>query len=308
MRSALSNWKIVDDTLYYQNRAYAPPHLRKWILYLTHDHLTAGHPGHFTTLVNVKRDYWWPGMGTFVRNYIDGCATCQQMKSQTHPSAPPLNPIPSTTLRPFAQLSVDLITDLPESQGYDSVMVVVDHGLMKGVILTPCNKTITTKGVAKLFFSKVFSRFGLHEKLISDRGPQFASKFAKELRKLLDYEVALSTAYHPQTDGQTERMNQELETYLQIYCQTTPTDWAKHLPMAEFVHNSCKPEARNASPFLLMYGYKPRNIPYAVPETLIPAAEDRMTFLKKIRKEAIACHNLAMQRMAAWTQTSTFKP
>jgi hypothetical protein len=204
MQSALSDWKIVDDTLYYQNRAYVPPHLHKRILYLTHDHLTAGHPGRFTTLVNVKRDYWWPGMGTFVRNYIDGCATCQQMKSQTHPSAPPMTLIPSATLCPFAQLSVDLITDLPESQGYDSVMVVVDHGLMKGVILTPCNKTITAEGVAKLFFSKVFSRFGLHEKLISDRGPQFASKFAKELGKLLDYEVALSTAYHPQTDGQTE--------------------------------------------------------------------------------------------------------
>ena len=308
MRSALSDWKIIDDTLYYQKRAYVPPHLRKRILYLTHDHLTAGHPGRFTTLVNVKRDYWWPGMGTFVRNYVDGCATCQQMKSQTHPSAPPMHPIPSTTLRPFAQLSVDLITDLPESQGYDSVMVVVDHGLTKGVILTPCNKTITAEGVAKLFFSKIFSRFGLHEKLISDRGPQFASKFAKELGKLLDYEVALSTAYHPQTDGQTERMNQELETYLRIYCRTTPTEWAKHLPMAEFVHNSRKPEARNASPFLLMYGYEPRNIPYAVPETLVPAAEDRMTFLQKIREEAIACHNLAMQRMAARTRASTFKP
>jgi hypothetical protein len=94
-------------------------------------------------------------------------------------------------------------------------------------------------------------------------------------------------------------MNQELETYLRIYCQTTPTEWAKHLPMAEFVHNSRKPQACNASPFLLMYGYEPRNIPYAIPETLVPAAEDHMTFLKKIHEEAITCHNLAMQRMAA---------
>src|SRR5882757_5863245 len=158
-------------------------------------------------------------------------------ESRYSPIAAPLNPIPSVAIRPFAQLSVDLITDLPESQGFDSVMVVVDHGLTKGVIITPCNKTITTEGVAKLFFSKVFSRFGLHDKLISDRGPQFASKFTRELGRLLDYEVALSTAYHPQTDGQTERLNQELETYLRIYCRTTPTEWAKHLPMAEFVHN-----------------------------------------------------------------------
>jgi hypothetical protein len=89
---------------------------------------------------------------------------------------------------------------------------------MKGLILAPCKKTITTEGIAQLFFKKVFLRFGLYNKIISDRGPQFTSKLAKELGRLLDYEVALSTAYHPQTDGQTEHLNQELETYLRIYC------------------------------------------------------------------------------------------
>jgi len=211
-------------------------------------------------------------------------------------------------MRPFAQLSVDLITDLPESQGFDSVMVVVDHGLTKGVIITPCNKTITAEGVAKLFFSKVFSRFGLHDKLISDRGPQFASKFARELGRLLDYEVALSTAYHPQTDGQTERLNQELETYLRIYCRTTPTEWAKHLPMAEFVHNHRRHSARDASPFFLMMGYEPRGIPHVLPDSTLPAVEDRAKFLQNIRKEALACHELAMQRMAARTHQNPFKP
>jgi hypothetical protein len=204
MHSTLSNWKIDDGTLYYKDRAYVPPHLRRRVLSLNHNHPTAGHPGRHKAEWFVKRDFWWPGMGTFIRKYGNGCALCQQMKSNTHPSAAPLNPIPSSASRPFAQLSVDLITDLPESNGFDSVMVVVDHGLMKGVILCPCNKTNTAEGVAKLFFSKVFKRFGLYDKIISDRGPQFASKFAKELGKLLDYEVSLSTAYHPQTDGQTE--------------------------------------------------------------------------------------------------------
>src|ERR1700710_1454226 len=124
-----------------------------------------------------------------------------QMKSNTHPSNPPLNPIPSTATRPFSQISVDLITELPPCNGFDSVMVTVDHGLTKGVILSPCKKTITSEGVTQLFFKKVFTRFGLYDKLISDRGPQFASKFAKELGRLLEDEVALSTAYHPQTDG-----------------------------------------------------------------------------------------------------------
>ena len=113
-------------------------------------------------------------------------------------------PIPSTTTLPFKQLSVDLITDLPPSDGFDSLMVVVDHGLMKGVILAPCSKMIDANGVAQLFFDYVFKRFGLYDSIISDRGPQFASAFARELARILKYNIRLSSAYHPQTDGQTE--------------------------------------------------------------------------------------------------------
>jgi len=300
MKSALSDWRLDDGTLFYKDRAYVPAHLRHHVLTLHHDHPTAGHPGRFKTEELVKRDYWWPSMGTFIRKYVEGCTLCQQMKSDTHPYTPPLIPIPSSATCPFSQISVDLITDLPESGGFDSVMVMVDHGLTKGVILSPCKKTITSEGVAQLFFKKVFLRFGLYDKIISDRGPQFASKFAKELGRLLDYEVALSTAYHPQTDGQTERLNQELETYLRIYCHSAPLDWVKHLPMAEFVHNHRKHDSRNASPFFLMMGYEPRGIPHILPNSAIPAAEDRIRYLQKTREEAIACHNLAMQRCHAW--------
>ena len=308
MKSALSDWRMDEGILYFKDRAYVPPDLRKRILELHHDHPTAGHPGRSNTEWNVKKSYWWPGMGTFIRQYVDGCTMCQQMKSDTHPTTPPLMPIPSTCTRPFSQVSVDLITDLPESAGYDSIMVVVDHGLTKGVIFSPCKKTITAEGVAELFYKKVFMRFGLYDKIISDRGPQFASKLAKELGRLLDYQVALSTAYHPQTDGQTERMNQELETYLRIYCRTTPNDWAKHLPMAEFVHNSRRHSARNASPFYLMMGYEPKGIPYAFPDSALPAAEDRVKKLAKIREEALACHSLAQQRMAERTFGRKYQP
>ena len=103
------------------------------------------------------------------------------MKVNTHSTVPTLSPVPSSCTCPFQQLSVDLITDLPPSSGFDSLLVMVDHGLSKGVILTPCNKTIDAKGVAELFFKNVFLWFGLHSHLISDRGPQFASAFAHEL-------------------------------------------------------------------------------------------------------------------------------
>jgi hypothetical protein len=222
MKSALSDWKIIDGVLYYKDRAYVSPAACHDLLRQLHDHPTAGHPSHFKTEELVKRDFWWPGLGAYVRKYVEGCSLCQQMKSDTHPVTPPLVPIPSTATVPFASLSIDLITNLPPSGGFDSIMVMVNHSLMKGVIITPCLKTITMEGIAKLFFKHVYRRFGLYDKIISDCSPQFISKFSHALTKLLDYMIALSTAYHPQTDGQTERLNQELEMYLWIYCRTNP--------------------------------------------------------------------------------------
>ena len=98
-------------------------------------------------------------------------------------------------------------------------MVIVNHSLLKGVILTPCNKIIDVKGVAELFFKHVFLCFGLHDHLISNQGPQFTSMFAHELAQILGYDLKLSIPYHPQTDGETECINQEIETYLQMFCQ-----------------------------------------------------------------------------------------
>ena len=140
-------------------------------------------------------------MSTFLRKFISGCADCQAAKVNTHPMTPGLSPLAVEHPLPFSSISVDLITGLPDSHGYDSVMVMVDHGLTKGVIYCPCTKNIDSKGVAQLFFTNVFPQFGLHSKIISDRGPQFTSAFARELTHLLQYDIALSTAYHPQTDG-----------------------------------------------------------------------------------------------------------
>jgi len=150
-----------------------------------------------------------------------------------------------------------MIMDLPLSSGFDSVLVMVDHGLMKGVIFIPCLKAIDAAGIAALFFKHVFACFGLHDKVISDHGCQFASAFAKELAHLLKYDVALSTAYHPHTDGKSNQVNQELETYLRIFCQGQPTKWADLLPMAEFLHNSTTHSVTNQMLFSLMMGFEP---------------------------------------------------
>ena len=135
---------------------------------------------------------------------------------------PPLNPIPSEQTLPFKQISYDLIMGLPLSNGYDALLVVVDHGLSKGVILCPTKKTVTADGIAAIIFRKLYAHFGLFNKVILDRGPQFTANFVKELGRILRYDISLSTAYHPQTNGETERLNQEVETYLHIFCGSHP--------------------------------------------------------------------------------------
>ena len=184
-RSSLKDWSYEDRRLYYKGRMYIPPDARHTLVSSLHSSSTLGHAGQFRTKTFLERDFWWPGLSTYVNWFIEGCAVCQQNKANTHPTKPPLNPIPSSTLLPFKQISVDLITDLPEVHGKDSILVVVDHGLTKRVIIVPCSKTVDAMGIAKLFFSHVFKRFGLHDSLISDRGPQFTSTFARELARLL---------------------------------------------------------------------------------------------------------------------------
>ena len=133
---------------------------------------------------------------------------------------------------------MDMITDLPLLNGYDSILVVVDHSLMKGVIFIPCNKSLTVDQCAKLFLDNVYKQFGLIDKIISDRGPQFAAKLFKELLKLLQIKSALSTAYHPQSDGATEHVNQEIEAYISIFCTSNPEGWSDMLTTMEFTHNN----------------------------------------------------------------------
>ena len=156
--------------------------------------------------------------------------TCISVPIQFHtslPTSPPLMPIKgSPTGRPFAQILMDFITNLPKSHGYDSIMVMVDNGLMKGVILCPCNKTITAKGTVELLLNNVYKCFGLPDKAILDWGPQFASRAFWELGKQLGINLTMSTAYHPQTDEATKWSNQEIEAYLCIFCGNNPEEWS----------------------------------------------------------------------------------
>ena len=288
-RSTLSNWHYDNGHLYFKGQMFMPPSSQSALLHAIHSSPLSGYMGIFHTKSILERDYWWLGLASFVKNFIDGYVICQQNKVNTHPTTLPLCPISSTSSLPFKQLSVDLITDLPPSSTFDSILVMVDHGLTKGVILAPCCKTIDVAGITQLFFDNVFKCFGLHDTLISDCGPQFASAFTRELARLLKYDVKLSTAYHPQTDRQTKQANQELETYLCIFCANNPQSWAQSLSSTEFHHNSAPHSSTKKSPFSILYGYEPRTFP-PLGKTFLPALENRLSSLDETRKEALATH------------------
>jgi hypothetical protein len=145
-RARREDWLYQEGKLYFRGRLYVPEGARRDIVVTLHESAAGGHSGIFRTQDLVARDFWWPGLNAFIRHFVAGCAVCQAHKVNTHPSAPPLTPLASMATRPFQQVSVDLITDLPLSLGFDSVMVVVDHGLTKGVIISPCHKALMLLG------------------------------------------------------------------------------------------------------------------------------------------------------------------
>ena len=263
-----------------------------------HDHPTAGHPRELETYNTIRQHYWWPGLKTYVKNYVQGCGMCQQFKIDRQLTKPSFLPTEgASTTRPFANCSMDFITDLPPVKGHDAILVVVDQGLTKGIILTPCSKTITAKETAQLLLENLYKCFGLPDKILSDRGPQFASKTFVELLRLLGVKSSLFTAYHPQTDGTTERVNQEIEAYLAIYCASHPEEWITTLHTLEFTHNNQRDADRQKTPFELMFGDSPLAIPHSFENTRFPAVEAKMKQLQKNQKEALAAHELARTRM-----------
>ena len=187
---------------------------------------------------------------------------------------------------------MDFITNLLISNGFDSIFIMVDQGLSKGVILMPCNKTITAEETAKKYIDNVFIQYGLPDVMISNRGPQFTSNVFNGIMNTFGIKHRMSTAFHPQTDGQTECYNQELEAYVWIYCAYKPDEWSKKLSLAQFTHNSRPHDAIKQSPFQLIYGTKPMALLEVSEKTNSPVTNDCINQLYKSREEALATHDL----------------
>src|SRR5579859_149491 len=182
---------------------------------------------------------------------------------------------------------MDFNVELPPSHGHDAIYVCVDR-LTKMAHFIPMNSNIMAEGTADLYLKNVFRDHGLHSDIVSDRGTQFVSKFTCRLLELLDIKGNRSTAYHPESDGQTERVNQTLEQYLRIHCDYHQDEWAALLPLAEFVYNNAESASTGRSPFYANYGYHPRATLKVCTEQDAyenPAAESLVNHLKQVHAE-----------------------
>src|SRR6266581_9554069 len=249
-------WSIdAEGLLRLDNHIYIPNSndLQLWILHYKHDHPLSGHFGQNWTLELVCHDYTWLGVCTFVKDYMSSCTSCACAKTPRHKPYGLLKQLPIPEC-PWNSISMDFIEQLPSSSGFTSILVIMDH-LSKQCIFIPTHDTVTLPELAKLFLLNVFSKHGVPSHITSNRGPEFVSHFFRSLGKALDIHLHFTSGYHPEGDGQTERMNQMLEQYLQIYCNHQQDNWSKLLPLAEFAYNNAPNATTGVSPFFANKGY-----------------------------------------------------
>ena len=216
----------------------------------------AGHTGMNRTLVLISRYFYWPDMQNDINNYVRGCVVCQRNKPRTGQPAGKLQPLP-VPAGIWEDISMDFIGPLPKTaRGNDFILVVVDR-LSKMAHFLPCKKSIDGPGVAALYVDKVWSIHGLPKSVVTDRGTQFLNAFNAALTKMLGTRHAVSSAYHPETDGQTERVNRILNEMLRHYTNARYDDWDLQLPLCEFAHNNARSSATGMSPFYVCFGKHP---------------------------------------------------
>jgi hypothetical protein len=290
------------------NNVFVPasPALRGEILRMVHDDPLSGHFGVKKTYDLLARCWWWPGMKQSVQEYVETCPICQRTKVKRHRSYGALQSLPLPSGK-WKEVTMDFVTDLPPSrdgQGrvFDSLFVVVDR-YTKMARYIPVLKTITAEQLADVFIEHIVSQFGIPEGIVSDRGAVFTSAFWSQLCYCLRIKRKLSTAFHPQTDGQTERQNQSLEHYFRCYCNHLQDDWVQKAPLAEFAYNNSVHTTTGMSPFFAMYGFHP-NVPSTVrddrPEGEVPAARELAEKFKSEGKELAERWQRAVEFQKKW--------
>ena len=237
------------------HRLVVPESLRVEIMSKVHNNITeAVHGGYAKSYNRIASIYYWPQMSRDIKKYVGTCDNCQKTKPRRHTPVGMLQPIPIPS-QPFEVVTMYFIPELPEWEGYDNVLVIVDK-LTKYAIFIPTTTVITERETAELYFQHVISQYGIPRQIISDRDTRWRGDFWKEICDKMGMKRALTTAYHPQADGQTEIMNQTLKILLQAYVGPNRDNWVSSLNGLSLSYNSTH-TASGFTPAYLLRGYVP---------------------------------------------------
>ena len=254
LKCSITECSVVGNVIMYRNRKWVPSNepLRTRLVEDIHTSMAAGHPGREITYKMLARDYFWPGMSETIRRYLRNCDTCGRTKPWRDGLQGLLKPLPVPE-RIWKEISMDFIEGLPVSDGKTILMVVTDR-LSKDVVFIPL-ANMETETVVRAFIQHVVAYHWLPDACVSDRGSQFVSTLWTRLCSRLKINRRLSTAFHPQTDGSTERMNSVWEAYMRAFVNWAQDDWAPLCPMAMIAIKGREATSTKVSPFFLQHGY-----------------------------------------------------
>jgi hypothetical protein len=280
--------------LWFKNRLCVPKgEAREVLLDKAHNSPYSINPGTTKMYLDLKTRYWWRGMKKEIARYVARCDTSQRTKAEHQKPAGLLQPLPVPEWK-WEEIGMDFVTGLPRTQkGNDSIWVIIDR-LTKVAHFIPVKTTFGGATLARIYLKEIVRLHGIPRKIVSDKGTQFTSKFWMSLQKAMGTKLDFSTAYHPQTDGQTERVNKVLEDLLRAYVLTFDRSWESSLPYAEFSYNNNHQASIKMSPFEALYGRKcqtPLMRSNVGEKTLeepifVKEAEEKVTLIRKRLLEA----------------------
>lgn len=269
IRHYIKHYRLIDGLLYFtttvgsDNNAWRLcipkiPTIRNKLCNDAHEPPTSGHFGPYKTYFLLAQTYYWPHMFKDIRRFIQSCDNCQRCKTGSAGTDGLLQPLDIPEQR-WSSISLDFVTGLPLSNGFNAILVVIDRLTKRGHFI-PTVKAIDAAGTAQLYMKEIVRLHGVPQSIVSDRDIRFVNTFWEKLHELMGSRLLFSTANHPQTDGQTERLNRILNTLLRTYCFNEHNTWTNYLDMVEFAYNNSYQKSIDTTPFIADLGYQPATL------------------------------------------------
>ena len=299
-QKARSIMEIRDGLLYRKNMLWVPRKLVQEILESKHDTKIAGHMGQEKTIELFRRNFWWPKMNERIIDFVQSCINCRQNKTARHHLYGLSSPL-ELPYAPWQSIAMDFITDLPLSEESDQLWVVIDR-FTKMVHFIPLRQAEKmAANLAKIFAREIWKYHGTPMDIVSDRDSQFTSGTWKEFLRELGTRPRMFTTFHPQTDGQTEQLNQTIEAYLRAFISKEQSNWAALLPMAEFAYNNSVTMGSGLTPFFANYGVHPNALDPPTSEPLNPTSTVYAQWMRTVHEESRQRLEAAQEWMQRYT-------